>query len=62
VPVEQSRAMHGKLKRAGKNVTYIEMPGDDHWLSGAATRTQMLHEVETFLAAHLAPKTTTASN
>jgi len=56
VPVEQSRAMHVKLKRAGRNVTYIEMPGDDHWLSGAATRTQMLREVENFLAKHLAGK------
>jgi acetyl esterase/lipase len=59
VPVVQSRSMHGKLKRAGKNVTYIEMPGDDHWLSGAATRTQMLSEVEKFLAVQLAPKGST---
>jgi len=53
VPVEQSRSMNGKLKRAGKNVRYVEMPGDDHWLSGAATRTQMLREIETFLAQQL---------
>ncbi|HET7811843.1 MAG TPA: S9 family peptidase, partial [Steroidobacteraceae bacterium] len=56
VPIEQSRSMNGKLKRAGKDVRYVEMPGDDHWLSSAATRTQMLSEVETFLAAHLGRK------
>jgi dienelactone hydrolase len=50
VPVEQSRDMNAKLLRAKKNVRYVEMKGDDHWLSSAATRTQMLQEIETFLA------------
>ena len=54
VPIEQSRSMNGRLKRAGKDVRYVEMQGDDHWLSSASTRTQMLHEVEIFLAEHLA--------
>jgi dipeptidyl aminopeptidase/acylaminoacyl peptidase len=56
VPIEQSRSMNGKLKRAGKDVRYVEMRGDDHWLSTAAMRTEMLSEVEKFLAEHLAPK------
>jgi len=56
VPIEQSRSMNGRLKRAGKEVRYVELQGDDHWLSTAATRTQMLREVETFLAEHLARK------
>jgi dipeptidyl aminopeptidase/acylaminoacyl peptidase len=62
VPIEQGRSMNGRLKRAGKDVRYVEMAGDDHWLSTAPTRTQMLSEVEKFLADHLARKTTTAAN
>ncbi|HKE93232.1 MAG TPA: S9 family peptidase, partial [Povalibacter sp.] len=54
VPVEQSRAMSRKLRGAHKDVRYVELRGDDHWLSAASTRTQMLHEIETFLAEHLA--------
>ena len=50
VPVEQSRRMSSKLKGAGKDVRYVELGGDDHWLSAASTRTQMLQEIETFLA------------
>ena len=50
VPVEQSRDMNAKLLRAKKDVRYVEIKGDDHWLSSASTRTQMLQEIETFLA------------
>lgn len=53
VPIEQSRWMHGKLQRAKRNVRYAELGGDDHWLSGASTRTMMLQELETFLAQSL---------
>jgi dipeptidyl aminopeptidase/acylaminoacyl peptidase len=56
VPVEQSRTMHAKLTRAKKNVRYVEIKGDDHWLSSASTRTQVLQEVETFLASSLKPE------
>jgi dipeptidyl aminopeptidase/acylaminoacyl peptidase len=56
VPVEQGRSMSGKLKRAGKDVRYVELKGDDHWLSDASTRTLMLIESEKFLAEHLAKK------
>lgn len=53
VPVVQSRRMRDALQQSGKEVRYVEMPGDDHWLSNAATRTQMLRELEQFLEAHL---------
>jgi len=56
VTVDQSRNMSSKLKRLGKNVRYVEVKGDDHWLSGASTRTQVLMEIEKFLAANLARK------
>jgi dipeptidyl aminopeptidase/acylaminoacyl peptidase len=54
VPVEQSRDMNARLLRAKRNVRYVEISGDDHWLSGASTRTQVLTEIETFLAQSLA--------
>jgi len=53
VKVEQSRNMYKKLKSARRDVKYVELGGDDHWLSSASTRTQMLQEIETFLAQHL---------
>jgi dipeptidyl aminopeptidase/acylaminoacyl peptidase len=55
VEVDQSRAMHARLVRAKKNVRYVELKGDDHWLSSASTRTRVLQEIETFLAASLKP-------
>ena len=56
LPVEESRAYHAKLLRAGKQVQYVELKGDDHWLSSASTRTLMLREIETFLARQLGAK------
>jgi dienelactone hydrolase len=56
VPVEQSRSMNARLVRAKKNVRYVELKGDDHWLSAASTRTQVLQEIETFLADSLKPQ------
>ena len=56
VPVQQSRSMNAKLVRAKKSVRYVELKGDDHWLSSASTRTQMLREVETFLESSLKPR------
>ncbi|HEX6396901.1 MAG TPA: S9 family peptidase [Steroidobacteraceae bacterium] len=53
VEVEQSRSMYKKLKNAKRDVKYVELAGDDHWLSSASTRTQMLQEIETFLAQNL---------
>ena len=50
VPIEQSRSMHKKLQAANRNVKFTELGGDDHWLSSASTRTQMLRELENFLA------------
>ena len=56
VPVEQSRSMNAKLVREKKNVRYVELKGDDHWLSSASTRTQVLQEIETFLASSMKPR------
>ncbi len=49
VPPEQSRRMADALKRAGKSVELLEMKGEDHWLSVADTRQQMLTRSAQFL-------------
>jgi dipeptidyl aminopeptidase/acylaminoacyl peptidase len=53
VPIDQSRRMLRALNAANKNVRFVELRGDDHWLSDAPTRIQVLREIETFLAQHL---------
>jgi dipeptidyl aminopeptidase/acylaminoacyl peptidase len=53
VPIAQSRRMADRLRAAGKQVRLVEYSGEDHWLSDASTRIQMLKEMETFLAANL---------
>lgn len=55
VPIEQSRLMERRLRGADKDVRFVELRGDDHWLSDGPTRIQMLRELETFLAQHLRP-------
>jgi dipeptidyl aminopeptidase/acylaminoacyl peptidase len=57
VPIAQSRRMLDRLRDNGKDVRFVELRGDDHWLSDAETRIQMLRELETFLAANLPPAT-----
>lgn len=47
--------MERRLRDAGKQVRYVELTGDDHWLSDAPTRISMLRELESFLGQHLAP-------
>lgn len=54
VPIAQSRKMAKALKDAGKPHEFIELPGEDHWLSNGATRIRVLQETARFLEAHLA--------
>ncbi|MGH6950233.1 MAG: alpha/beta hydrolase family protein [Vitreimonas sp.] len=54
VPIDQSRRMERALTRAGKQVRFVELRGDDHYLSDAETRIATLREMEAFLAQHLA--------
>jgi dipeptidyl aminopeptidase/acylaminoacyl peptidase len=53
VPIAQSQRMYDRLRGAGKDVRFVQLSGEDHWLSDAPTRIQMLRELETFLAANL---------
>ena len=53
VPIDQSRDMEKALSGAGKDVTFIELEGEDHWLSTASTRKAMLEASSAFLIEHL---------
>ncbi len=53
VPTEQSIRMADALQKAGKTVTVVKLPDEDHWLSQAATRTAMLEALDSFLKQHL---------
>jgi dipeptidyl aminopeptidase/acylaminoacyl peptidase len=45
--------MSRELNTLKKSVTYVRLPGEDHWLSQSPTRTRMLEELQKFLAAQL---------
>ena len=47
--LDMARAM----KKAGKVYKYVTFEADDHYLQDAATRVQMLTEIEVFLAANI---------
>jgi dipeptidyl aminopeptidase/acylaminoacyl peptidase len=53
VPIEQADSMAAALRVTNKQVKFVKMPGDDHWLSNAATRVQVLQEMDAFLQANL---------
>ncbi len=53
VPISQSQRMAEALKAAGKPVTVVQLPGEDHWLSRGETRTQLLKELDAFLKQYL---------
>lgn len=53
VSIEQSELMNDALKHAGKKVTFIRFPGEDHYLNLADTRIRMLKALESFLAENI---------
>jgi dipeptidyl aminopeptidase/acylaminoacyl peptidase len=55
VPTEQSEKMAAALKKAGKTYQLIALEGEDHWLSRAKTRVEMLKAIAEFLSAHNPP-------
>jgi dipeptidyl aminopeptidase/acylaminoacyl peptidase len=55
VPYEQSQGMYDALRRANKPVEMVTLKHEDHWLSRAETRLQMLQACVAFLRAHNPP-------
>jgi dipeptidyl aminopeptidase/acylaminoacyl peptidase len=52
---EQGVAMDRALRRAGKDVRYIEIDGGDHWLSDYPTRLRVFEAMGAFLNENLGP-------
>lgn len=53
VPIEQSQRMAEQLKAAGKPYELVVLPGENHYLTKAASRTRMLEALEAFLTKNL---------
>lgn len=53
VTIGQSRQMRDALKAAGKPQEYVELDGEDHWLSTSAARTEMLVKSIDFIDRHI---------
>jgi dipeptidyl aminopeptidase/acylaminoacyl peptidase len=53
VPVKQSELMENALKKAGKDVTYLRLKGDDHSLSNSDNRRAALEAMSSFVAKHI---------
>jgi len=56
VTIAQSRRMAAALRRAGKPVEVVELPGEDHWLSRGETRQKMLAATVAFLERNNPPQ------
>jgi dipeptidyl aminopeptidase/acylaminoacyl peptidase len=55
VPFEQSRVMFDALRHEKKDVEFVTLQHEDHWLSRSETRLQMLQASVAFLRAHNSP-------
>jgi dienelactone hydrolase len=55
VAYAQSQAMYSALHKAGKDVEFVTMPNEDHWLSKSATRLMMLEAAVAFVEKHNPP-------
>ena len=53
VPISQSQVMERALKAEGKPVNFIELRGEDHWLSDGDTRIETLRAMSDFVDAHI---------
>jgi dipeptidyl aminopeptidase/acylaminoacyl peptidase len=62
VPIVQSEIEEKALKAAGKQVEFVTLPGDDHYLEFADTRIALLRKVDAFLAAHIGGAADSASH
>ncbi|MEX1993600.1 MAG: S9 family peptidase [Steroidobacteraceae bacterium] len=53
VPYGQSETFARALKQHDRQFRFITLKGEDHWLSGGASRLEVLQALERFLAEHL---------
>lgn len=55
VPFDQSERFRDALKKAGKEVEFVELKAEDHYMTFAETRIQALKAMRDFLAKHNPP-------
>lgn len=55
VRIEQSERMDRALRRADKEVEFIKLDGEDHWLSTGETRIATLRAMDEFVRRHAPP-------
>jgi len=53
VLIDQSKRMNRALKKAGKDVTFLQLKGEDHWLTQSETRLATLQAIAEFIEEHL---------
>jgi len=53
VNIGQSTRMYKALRKAGKDVTFIKLQGEDHWLTQEETRIEALQATAEFIERHL---------
>ncbi len=53
VPIRQTQEMYDAMTSAGKNVRFVTLEGDDHYLALAESRIRILSETESFLAQNI---------
>ena len=53
VDPDQSRLMRNALRRAGKDVEFVQIRGGDHWLTSPETRIEVLMLTAEFIEQHL---------
>ncbi len=53
VDVDITRRFYKKMRNRGKDITYFEFEGEDHYLKNQKYRIKMLSEMEKFLEKHL---------
>jgi dipeptidyl aminopeptidase/acylaminoacyl peptidase len=56
VPIRQSEIMDRALEQAGKDVTFLKLDGEDHWLSDGETRIETLRAMASFVDQHIGPE------
>ncbi|MDJ0749813.1 MAG: prolyl oligopeptidase family serine peptidase [Woeseiaceae bacterium] len=53
VDIDQSKVMDKALRKAGKDVQFAKLKGEDHWLTQEETRIQTLRLLAAFIEEHL---------
>ncbi len=53
VHIEQSKVMDKALRKAGKDVEFVKLKGEDHWLTQEETRIETLKLLAAFIDEHL---------